>query len=88
LVVIGGVFVVEAASVMIQVASFRLLGMRVFRCAPLHHHFQLRGWPEDKIVVRFWIAAALCAIAGLAALKSPAEPSPEMHWAAATRQIR
>jgi phospho-N-acetylmuramoyl-pentapeptide-transferase len=62
LVAIGGVFVVEAASVIVQVAWFRLRGRRVFLCAPLHHHFQLQGWPEDKIVVRFWIAAALCAM--------------------------
>lgn len=69
LVVIGGVFVVEAASVIVQVASFRISGRRVFLCAPLHHHFQLKGWPEDKIVVRFWIAAALCALVGLGGLK-------------------
>ncbi len=88
LAVIGGVFVVEALSVIVQVASFRLLGMRVFRCAPLHHHFQLTGWPEDKIVVRFWIAAALCALAGLAALKSPGGPPSEVRWAATSRQLR
>ncbi len=69
LVAIGGVFVVEAASVIAQVAWFRWQNKRVFLCAPLHHHFQLKGWPEDKIVVRFWIAAVLCAIAGLAGLK-------------------
>jgi phospho-N-acetylmuramoyl-pentapeptide-transferase len=69
LVAIGGVFVAEATSVIVQVASFRITGRRVFRCAPLHHHFQLQGWPEDKIVVRFWIAAVLCALAGLAGLK-------------------
>jgi phospho-N-acetylmuramoyl-pentapeptide-transferase len=69
LVAIGGVFVVEAVSVIVQVAVFRATRKRVFRCAPLHHHFQLKGWPEDKIVVRFWIAAALCAVAGLAGLK-------------------
>ncbi len=69
LLAIGGVFVVEAASVIVQVAAFRCTGRRVFRCAPLHHHFQLAGWPEDKIVVRFWIAAALCAVVGLSALK-------------------
>ncbi len=69
LVVIGGVFVVEAASVIVQVGWFRYSGRRIFRCAPLHHHFQLRGWPEDKIVVRFWIAGGLCAILGLAGLR-------------------
>ncbi len=76
LVAIGGVFVAEAASVIVQVASFRWRKKRVFLCAPLHHHFQLQGWPEDKIVVRFWIAAALCAMVGLAGLKSHArEPA-------------
>lgn len=70
LVAIGGVFVVEALSVIVQVASFRWRAKRVFLCAPLHHHFQLKGWPEDKIVVRFWIAAAVCAMVGLAGLKS------------------
>ena len=69
LVAIGGVFVVEALSVIVQVAWFRWRRQRMFLCAPLHHHFQLKGWPEDKIVVRFWIAAALCAILGLAGLK-------------------
>ncbi len=69
LVVAGGVFVAEAGSVILQVGSFKLRRRRIFRCAPLHHHFQLAGWPEGKIVVRFWIAGALCALAGLAALK-------------------
>ena len=69
LVAIGGVFVVEAASVIVQVGWFRWQKKRIFLCAPLHHHFQLKGWPEDKIVVRFWIAAVLCAIAGLAGMK-------------------
>jgi phospho-N-acetylmuramoyl-pentapeptide-transferase len=69
LLLVGGVFVVEAASVIAQVAWFRWTKKRIFRCAPLHHHFQLVGWPEDKIVVRFWIAGALCAIVGLAGLR-------------------
>jgi phospho-N-acetylmuramoyl-pentapeptide-transferase len=69
LVAIGGVFVVEALSVITQVAWFRTTGRRVFRCAPLHHHFQLLGWPEDKVVVRFWIAGVLCATLGLVSLK-------------------
>ncbi len=69
LAIIGGVFVVEALSVLVQITSFKLRGRRVFLCAPLHHHFQFRGWPEGKIVVRFWIAGALCAILGLASLK-------------------
>ncbi|REK15759.1 MAG: phospho-N-acetylmuramoyl-pentapeptide-transferase [Planctomycetota bacterium] len=68
LLAVGGVFVVEAGSVILQVASFRLTGRRVFRCAPLHHHFQLGGWPEGQIVVRFWIAGALCGVVGLAGL--------------------
>ncbi|MEX0867569.1 MAG: phospho-N-acetylmuramoyl-pentapeptide-transferase, partial [Pirellulales bacterium] len=65
LLVIGGVFAVETLSVILQVASFRTLGRRLFRCAPLHHHFQFAGWPETKIVVRFWIAAFICAGVGL-----------------------
>ncbi len=69
LVAIGGVFVVEAVSVIVQIAWFRCTQRRIFLCAPLHHHFQLKGWPEDKIVVRFWIAGVLCAILGLAGLK-------------------
>jgi phospho-N-acetylmuramoyl-pentapeptide-transferase len=69
LIVIGGVFVAEAMSVILQVASFRWRGKRIFRCAPLHHHFELTGWPESKVVVRFWIASALCAIVGIASLK-------------------
>ncbi len=65
LVVVGGVFVAEAGSVILQVASYKWRRRRLFLCAPLHHHFQFRGWPENKIVVRFWIAAALCALLGL-----------------------
>jgi phospho-N-acetylmuramoyl-pentapeptide-transferase len=69
LVLIGGVFVTEAASVILQVGWFKWRRRRVFLCAPLHHHFQFRGWPESKIVVRFWIAAALCALLGTACLR-------------------
>lgn len=69
LIVIGGVFVAETVSVILQVACFKLTGRRVLACSPLHHHFQFRGVPEAKIVVRFWIVAALLAIAGLASLK-------------------
>ena len=58
LVVVGGVFVAEAASVILQVGFYKWRRRRLFLCAPLHHHFQFRGWPENKIVVRFWIAAA------------------------------
>ena len=68
--VIGGVFVAEAASVIVQVASFRLCGKRVFRMTPLHHHFEQLGWPESKIITRFWIVAALLAVLGLATLKT------------------
>jgi len=69
LIVIAGVFVVEALSVILQVGYFKWRQQRLFRCAPLHHHFQLLGWPENKIVVRFWIAAALCALLGAASLR-------------------
>jgi phospho-N-acetylmuramoyl-pentapeptide-transferase len=65
LVVIGGLFVAETASVILQVVSFRLFGRRVFRMAPFHHHFELRGWPEITIIIRFWILAGLLAMLGL-----------------------
>lgn len=68
LIVIAGVFVAEAASVMLQVGYYKLRQRRILLCAPLHHHFQFLGWPESKIVSRFWMAAALCAFAGLATL--------------------
>ncbi len=69
LVVIGGVFVAEAISVIVQIHWHRWTGHRVFRCAPLHHHFQLLGWAENKIVMRFWIASVLCALVGLGLMK-------------------
>ena len=69
LVVVGGLFVVEALSVIIQVASFQLRGQRIFRMAPLHHHFELAGWAETQVVVRFWIIAGMFALVGLATLK-------------------
>jgi phospho-N-acetylmuramoyl-pentapeptide-transferase len=69
LVLVGGVFVAEAMSVILQVGWYKWRKRRIFLCAPLHHHFQLRGWPENKIVVRFWIAAALCALLGTACLR-------------------
>lgn len=75
LVVVGGVFVAEALSVILQVGAYRLWRRRVLLCAPLHHHFQLKGWTESKIVVRFWIAAALCAVLGLGCLKAAAPDS-------------
>ncbi len=67
--IIHGVFLVETLSVMIQVASFKLLGKRVFKMAPIHHHFELKGWAEPKIIVRFWIAAIMLALVGLVTLK-------------------
>jgi phospho-N-acetylmuramoyl-pentapeptide-transferase len=66
---IGGLFVVEAGSVILQVASFRLTGRRIFRMAPLHHHFELMGWPESKVVIRFWILSLLMALLALTTLK-------------------
>lgn len=89
LLVVGGVFVVEAASVLLQVGCYRWLRRRIFRCAPLHHHFQFQGWAENKIVVRFWIASALCALLGIAALKvtvkDDAPTRPQNATAAACR---
>jgi phospho-N-acetylmuramoyl-pentapeptide-transferase len=69
LAIIGGLFALEAVSVIVQVASFKLTGRRVFRMAPLHHHFEQKGWAEPTIVIRFWIIASILAIAGLATLK-------------------
>lgn len=67
--VMGGIFVLETASVILQVASFKLTGKRIFRMAPIHHHFELKGWPEPKVIVRFWIISILLVLAGLATLK-------------------
>jgi len=69
LAIIGGLFVLETVSVIVQVASFKLTGRRVFRMAPLHHHFEKKGWQEATIVIRFWIIASILAIAGLSTLK-------------------
>ncbi len=69
LVIVGGLFVVEALSVIVQVLSFRFFGRRVFRMAPIHHHFELKGWPEPKIIVRFWIISILLALVALSTLK-------------------
>jgi phospho-N-acetylmuramoyl-pentapeptide-transferase len=69
LAVMGGVFVLETVSVMLQVASFRLTGKRIFRMAPIHHHFELKGWAEPKVIVRFWIISFVLVLAGLATLK-------------------
>jgi phospho-N-acetylmuramoyl-pentapeptide-transferase len=69
LVIMGGIFVIETLSVMIQVASFKLTGRRVFRMAPIHHHFELKGWPEPRVIVRFWIISVMLVLVGLATLK-------------------
>lgn len=69
LALVGGIFVLEAFSVILQVASFRLTGRRIFLMAPLHHHFQLKGWPESKITIRFWIVGAVLALLSLSTLK-------------------
>ncbi|MEO5376381.1 MAG: phospho-N-acetylmuramoyl-pentapeptide-transferase [Magnetococcus sp. DMHC-6] len=69
LAIIGGIFVLETLSVVVQVASFKLVGKRVFRMAPIHHHFELKGWVEPKIIVRFWIISVILALIGLSTLK-------------------
>lgn len=69
LLIMGGVFVIETLSVIIQVASFKLTGKRIFRMAPLHHHFELKGWPEPRVIVRFWIITVILTLVGLATLK-------------------
>jgi phospho-N-acetylmuramoyl-pentapeptide-transferase len=69
LAIVGGLFVLEAVSVIVQVASFKLTGRRVFRMAPLHHHFEQKGWSEPTVVIRFWIISAILALAGLSTLK-------------------
>ena len=67
--IMGGVFVMETVSVMLQVASFKLTGKRIFRMAPIHHHFELKGWAEPKVIVRFWIITVVLVLVGLATLK-------------------
>ena len=67
--IMGGIFVLEAVSVIMQVASFRLTGRRIFRMAPIHHHFELKGWPEPRIIVRFWIITVILVLVGLSTLK-------------------
>jgi len=67
--IMGGVFVMETVSVVLQVASFKLTGRRIFRMAPLHHHFELKGWPEPRVIVRFWIITVILVLVGLATLK-------------------
>ena len=69
LVIMGGVFVMEAVSVIMQVVSFKLTGKRIFHMAPLHHHYELKGWPEPRVIVRFWIITVILTLIGLASLK-------------------
>ena len=69
LMIMGGVFVVETVSVILQVASFKLTGRRIFHMAPLHHHLELKGWPEPRVIVRFWIITVVLVLIGLATLK-------------------
>jgi phospho-N-acetylmuramoyl-pentapeptide-transferase len=69
LLVMGGIFVIETVSVILQVASYRLTGRRIFRMAPIHHHFELKGWPEPRVIVRFWILTVIFVLIGLATLK-------------------
>ena len=66
---VGGVFVLEAVSVILQVISFKLTGRRIFLMSPIHHHFELSGWKENTVIVRFWIVSAVFALLGLATLK-------------------
>ena len=67
--IMGGIFVMETVSVILQVASYKLTGKRIFRMAPLHHHFELKGWPEPRVIVRFWIITVMLVLLGLATLK-------------------
>jgi phospho-N-acetylmuramoyl-pentapeptide-transferase len=67
--ILGGIFVIEAVSVVTQVVSFKLFRRRVFLMAPIHHHFEKKGWPEPRIIVRFWIISALLALVSLSSLK-------------------
>ena len=69
LAIVGGIFVIETISVILQVASFQLTGKRVFKMAPVHHHFELKGWPEPKVIIRFWIIGIMLALLSLATLK-------------------
>ena len=69
LAVIGGLFVLEAVSVIVQVASFKLTGKRIFKMAPIHHHFEMMGWTESQVVIRFWIISFVLALIGLSELK-------------------
>ncbi|MEM9314138.1 MAG: phospho-N-acetylmuramoyl-pentapeptide-transferase, partial [Pseudomonadota bacterium] len=67
--IMGGIFVLETVSVILQVTSFKLTGRRIFRMAPIHHHYELKGWPEPRVIVRFWIITVMLVLFGLATLK-------------------
>ena len=67
--IMGGIFVLETVSVILQVGSYKLTGRRIFRMAPLHHHYELKGWPEPRVIVRFWIITVVLVLLGLATLK-------------------
>jgi len=67
--IMGGLFVLEVVSVILQVTSFKLTGKRIFKMAPIHHHFELMGWPEPRVIVRFWIITLVLVLAGLSTLK-------------------
>ncbi|MEH8038570.1 phospho-N-acetylmuramoyl-pentapeptide-transferase, partial [Gallibacterium anatis] len=69
LVIMGGVFVIETLSVILQVGSYKLRKQRIFRMAPIHHHFELKGWPEPRVIVRFWIVSLILVLLGLVTLK-------------------
>ena len=69
LVIMGGVFVMETVSVILQVGSYKLRGVRIFRMAPIHHHYEKKGWPEPRVIVRFWIITLVLVLLGLATLK-------------------
>jgi phospho-N-acetylmuramoyl-pentapeptide-transferase len=67
--IMGGIFVIETLSVILQVGSFKMRGKRIFRMAPIHHHYELKGWPEPRVIVRFWIISLMLVLVGLATLK-------------------
>ncbi len=69
LIIMGGIFVIETLSVILQVGSYKLRGQRIFRMAPIHHHYELKGWPEPRVIVRFWILSIIFVLVGLATLK-------------------
>jgi phospho-N-acetylmuramoyl-pentapeptide-transferase len=69
LIIMGGIFVIETMSVILQVGSYKLRGQRIFRMAPIHHHYELKGWPEPRVIVRFWILSIIFVLIGLATLK-------------------